>query len=241
MPELWLPEHVIGQLEKGKGFRGFVEAMRESPVDVRTLAEVLTPYASAKRLAKAGMIAEVREGGRAALEGRLEKADEKELKGLGEAFFETLYETLASLQDTAQREQTLSVLLRLAIKFLHSPNKADKTTGIRIINRMVGVKKLGASVDFAWTSNSALAKGLNDGEVVQAIFGESAHEEIIKQSGEVLHFLLGLGELSVPALSTIWRCCTEKHEGLSLAALELLTLLLSSLPSTVRFLVEVVV
>ena len=110
----------------------------------------------------------------------------------------------------------------------------DKIKGMTVIKSMIEVKKPGdSSIRTACTDKAAIAKRFEALGLVPAIFGENAHERIIEQSCELLKFLCGHDALSPEGLSTIWRCCTEKHEELSQAGFKLLVGLLPFLSGDV--------
>ena len=169
---------------------------------------------------------------------RFENLNEKDLKALeDETIFSRFYQILEFTlgASATANDSVLTIILHLAVKMLKSANRSMKLNGIKILNRMISSKKAEKGVDLTWKNKKSLLDEFSKSDVVQAIFGETAHEEVIKQSGEILMLLINGSEFTTKHLESIWKCCTEKHENISEVCFELLSILLLYLPLTVCY------
>jgi len=65
---------------------------------------------------------------------------------------------------------------------------------------------------------------LNDNNVLESIYTESPHPELIKRSLEML-FMRTTDKKNIPdgkLIDVIWKCCTERHEAVGKAAFTVL-------------------
>lgn len=71
-------------------------------------------------------------------------------------------------------------------------------------------------------------------KVIDFIFKENPHSELIKRSYNIL-FILAQDEVTFPIeiVNNIWSCCVEKHEDIIRAGFELITELSNCLPISV--------
>ncbi len=128
------------------------------------------------------------------------------------------------------RESALAEVMGLGVRLLRSPNIKHKLLGMSVLVRMKGRQ---AGDCMYWTELSEYAKRLHDSGFVEAVFGESAHEEIIRKAPEMLLFLIKEKEFSGSDLALVWRCCVEKHEDVTRRAFEVLAGLLPEFYETV--------
>ena len=75
------------------------------------------------------------------------------------------------------------------------------------------------------------AKWIIDQKILEFIFVENPHVELIKRSTEILR-LLALDEklMTADIIEMLWSCCKEKHEEIVRATLELIKDLAEILP-----------
>jgi len=49
-------------------------------------------------------------------------------------------------------------------------------------------------------------------KLIETVFGENTHLEIVKRSGCILKFLAKMSSLPLEAIDLIWKCQLGKHE-----------------------------
>ncbi len=159
-----------------------------------------------------------------------------DFKGLDAAMVDRLYGVLECLykpQDaTTADECALTDVLRLSVFMLKSQTLQTKLKGLSILGRMM-TQAIPRDVALVWKSQEALAATLTTSPFIETVFGESAHQEVIRRCKDVMRFLVEKKELTGPQVVIMWQCCIEKHEDISRSAFDLLTWLLPHFPVVV--------
>lgn len=163
---------------------------------------------------------------------RLLKLEEKEAKIIDEEFVVSLCCTLEGLyisDDEGEcKQQALNILIQLAVCLLKSPNRLNRLKGLNMIMLMAGDGKR-ESNPILWKNVQELAKKLIEYQIIQILFGEDAHEEIINKSQGILFLLVDNDALTDESLKSIWDCCCGKQESVAKSALGMLKILLNEL------------
>ena len=133
----------------------------------------------------------------------------------------------------ARKEGALNVLIKLAVCLLNSPNRLNRLKGLNIITLMAGEGKREHNY-LIWKNPKNLAKKLIDLKIIQILFGENTHEEIINKCQMILFLLIDNNCFTDESLKSIWECCCGNQESVAKSALEMLKILLSEFSITVN-------
>ena len=160
------------------------------------------------------------------------KLEEKEIKIIDEDFIVLLCSTLEGLfisdDEDERKQEALNIIIQLAFCLLKSPNRLNRLKGLNMITLMAGDAKR-ENNPLLWKDVQELAKKLIEYQIIQILFGEDAHEEIINKCQGILFLLVDNEALTEESLKAIWACCCGKQESVAKSALEMLRLLLSEL------------
>jgi len=132
-----------------------------------------------------------------------------------------------------KRDSVMQIILKLCMRMIRAPNITTKNAGRKYIQKMIENKK--ENLDLTWSSLDILAKKLMEFNIIDTIFGATAHEEIIKKSAQIMLFLISSKALSQQNIEDIWSCCLNKHETLAISFFEVLQILLNYIPDNVFF------
>lgn len=82
-----------------------------------------------------------------------------------------------------------------------------------------------------WLNEEKYAHWIINEKIIEFIFVENPHVELIKRSGEILRLLAQDEKLFSPEIiEMLWSCCKEKHEDIVRATLDLIQELAVYLP-----------
>lgn len=74
-----------------------------------------------------------------------------------------------------------------------------------------------------WLNNEKYSKWILDQKILEFIFTENPHVELIKRSFELLRLLAADEKFFTPEIvEMLWSCCKDKHEDIIRASLDLI-------------------
>ena len=123
--------------------------------------------------------------------------------------------------------------LALALKCMRAPNLEKRLAGLTEIKDLINIsmRKLEYMEQMqeregtaeappspsAWTNPDLLVDWLQREQVVELIFGEGLHDQVVRRCHEVLRFLALRGAFDGRLLDLIWRASLDKHESVKQA------------------------
>lgn len=168
---------------------------------------------------------------------RLQNLSEKELKEIDK---ESVTRVLNDLKDfftiSMSENETAELVeknqLTMALRFLKSTYLEKRLKGISDIKTMIEKteqaqyllkKKQGAVIDYdmqgvrmtkppKFITQEILKEWIVTNKLLEIVFGENTHLEIVKRSGCILKFLAKLQALPEDAVDLLWKCQLGKHE-----------------------------
>ena len=141
------------------------------------------------------------------------------------------------------KEQSLEVMLNMAISLIKSPILNCKLTGLGLIIKMLDKKEEEKAAaekkeedKMKWANRTELAKQIINLKLIENIFDENAHQEVLRRSQEILIFLLDNSYFPNGMSSIIWKCCMSKHEDIVRVSFSILINLLPKFNEMVNLL-----
>ena len=123
------------------------------------------------------------------------------------------------LDDKERRYVALKTILTISVSMINLPKMTSRLTGIGMINKMVSRK----DKIWKWSKIEALAEALVELMVIQTIFNENPHEEIISRSNDIIQLMLDNKLLEQYHIKRIWKSCSNKNENIARQSVEILT------------------
>lgn len=176
---------------------------------------------------------------------RLDNLTENEMKELDKDIIKrTIYilKSYISISDSDNANQIAEVYeLKIAQKYLRCPFFEKKVRGINdlkdIFFKVKNKEKSRSQLEqmnleaTKWLTFERYAKWIVDEKIVEFIFQENPHVELIKRSLEILYILTMQEQFFSPQIiDSLWICCTQKHEDISRATFDLIQELAQYLP-----------
>ncbi len=130
---------------------------------------------------------------------------------------------LATAEDSRQAKSMFSsAILITGMKLLQSANVSLRVNGLAALNQLLAIK-----------ADDDLPRKLAEQRLVETIFCENSHEEVISRAKDVLAQMVYQNVFLAEHVGCVWACCVDKNEDISRAALGTLTGLLDSFPESV--------
>lgn len=85
-----------------------------------------------------------------------------------------------------------------------------------------------------WKNFKNFAKKLIELKIIEILFGEKAHEELINKCQGIIFLLIDNNSFTDEHVISIWECCCGNQETVAKSALDILKLLLSELSISVN-------
>jgi ubiquitin C-terminal hydrolase len=140
----------------------------------------------------------------------------------------------------------LTMRLALALKCLRTPNLEKRLHGLSEIKEMIALllrkqdwlQSAGPIepespvllLQMAQAPSDVLVEWIQQEKVVELIFGEALHDQLVRRCVEVLIFLAMRGQMDSRLLSLMWRASLDKHESVKQAIYGTLVELTAHLP-----------
>jgi ubiquitin C-terminal hydrolase len=167
---------------------------------------------------------------------RLQNLNLKELKEFNRDFVMSLLEAIGLIGKCLDRHrnpyEVVELLeLQINLKLVTCPFLEKRVKGMNELSEIINrLKPKSAGVEYKparWLTSGALVKWLEANNVVELLFSENSHLELIKRASEVLAFISSCNKLTERHLDLIWSASQAKHESL---AKQTYTLLIELLP-----------
>ena len=210
------------------------------------LAFLLAPFKNLRDVAKPETLKDLVEEGKATFCKRIEKLDEKEIKDMNKDLFSDSMETLRGfLKLYLTKEEAAKFIqeqnVQISLKFLNSPYLEKRLYGIGEIKRMIQqaitdqqMKRYPNQTNNLPNNESLetniLAHWIIDQKILNLIFNENAHAELIKRSSFLLTYLSSENLLTKEMLDSIWKCQQGKHEDIVRAIYDIIKEIVEFLP-----------
>ena len=123
------------------------------------------------------------------------------------------------LDDKERRYVALKSILTISVSMINLPKMTSRLTGIGMINKMVGRK----DKIWKWSKIEQLAEALVELMIIQTIFNENPHEEIISRSNDIIQLMLDNKLVEPYHIKIIWKSCSNKNENIARQSVEILT------------------
>mmetsp|Transcript_19956 Transcript_19956/g.36937 ORF Transcript_19956/g.36937 Transcript_19956/m.36937 type:complete len:2099 (-) Transcript_19956:32-6328(-) len=136
--------------------------------------------------------------------------------------------SLSSLHNSQEFNQDIE--LSLCLQLFYCPLLEKRIKGLSDIKAVLN--KATSQRQQVRFNGEFLSAWLIDNRIIEAIFKESAHTELIKRSGELISFLIDHGKLSDTHLEMIWKCSIGKHKSFTSEIYKLVVELASKLTDT---------
>ena len=135
---------------------------------------------------------------------------------------------LAVAEDSrGAKTMVAAAVMITGVKLIQTQNVALRVNGLTALNLLISMK-----------SDDDLGRKLAEQQLVEAIFCENLHEEVISRSRDVLLFLLAENAFKPEFVNFVWNCCVDKNEDIARSALAVLTGLLPKLTESVLLTAE---
>lgn len=169
---------------------------------------------------------------------RLDNLQESEIKELEkDILHDVIYvfrEYMLVIQTPAEADQAAELReLQVALKYLRCPFFEKRVRGINEFKEIYH-KVMNASVKSRsqnpdqykvtkWLSAPKFAEWILENRIIEFIFSENPHVELIKRSSEFIR-LLAMDELTLTTdiVDLLWVCASEKHEDIKRSTLDLI-------------------
>lgn len=210
------------------------------------LAFLLAPFKNLRAVAKPEALKDLVESGKITFCKRIEKLDEKEIKDMNKDLFSESMETLKGfLKLYLTKEEAAKFIqeqnVQISLKFLKSPYLEKRLYGIGEIKRMIQqnvadqqMRRYAMQTKNLQNNESlnanALAHWIIDQKILELIFNENAHAELIKRSSFLLTYLSSESLLTKEMLDFIWNCQQGKHEDIVRAIYDTFKEIVENLP-----------
>ena len=222
------------------GFHAVLERVgREPRVNFNAVRLLLRPFAKIKDLLSRHALQTfmrqaygvVMRSLKAITDEQLKQEDRKSIADLTKQLDQLLQ--CAKLQNASRAVDDFS--LALALKCLRAPNLEKRLSGLSEIKELiaVSVRKDEYMEDvrervrqgqqppppppLPWTTPDLLVQWVRKMQVVELIFGEGLHDQVVRRCVDVLVFLAMRGALDERVLDMVWRASLDKHESVKQA------------------------
>ena len=162
---------------------------------------------------------------------RLQELTERDLKELEGDSFKRLWVILENFESSYNKnaKETIQRLtLRVAILLTRSQILKKRIQGISEIKEFLkSIQNREKSYDKYVHHDTGLDKQkvlelFEEEELIDIIFGESTHAEIVRRSQDIVLFYVFQENLTKSHIDLIWKCCFEKHEDISRSSVSIL-------------------
>jgi len=166
------------------------------------------------------------------LEGRLEGLTDKEVRELDKLLVTKTIATLKMFLNLFDPEQTArkaeSLELKVAERCLKSAFFEKRVKGLNELKEMYWRVRNSANKDFQpkvqWLTLERLGEWLEAAGILEFVFLENPHDELIKRSADVVRGMAQGGALKEEHVALIWSCARgDKHENVVRATYELVS------------------
>ena len=174
----------------------------------------------------------------------------EEFKATTKASLVSVVEHLSAiLMDVMPSEQVGEVTERfqldVSLKCLGSPSLEKRLQGLQVINSLIEMaarKETTRSFQSTygpsgysypstvhtrmpttkWLSSSALLSWIQENKIVDELFGEKMHQELLKRSNDLFRFITSNGKLTTEHLDALWGSCMGKDEPVMSAIFQII-------------------
>lgn len=228
----WFTNQIVAYLVR-EAFPKIFNLVKQK-IPLKLLIDIIDPYASGITTKKDEFIDFAKKIHKDLLP-KLQKIESSDMKQIDIGTMirlQSILEAFFTWQNARSgRDQSLEIMLNMAISLIKSSYLNCKLTGLGIIVKMLD-KKEEEKVEkkeeekMRWSNTRELAKQIVNSKLIENIFDENAHEEILKRSQEILIFLLDNNYYSSGMSSILWKCCMSKHEDIARVSFAILASLL---------------
>ncbi len=222
------------------------------PLDA--VAIFVAPFKAVKSIALPEVVKPLVDCGKETFLNRIQSIDAKDIKDINK---EQIAGSLSAMRDLLRLqfsdEEAAKVVetheMLLSLKFIQSPFLEKRLQGVGDIRKMIErVEPLSTVQRYitqtqkgagSWFTAEYLAKWIISNRILDAIFNENVHPELVKRATFVLGFLARRELVSAEIIELLWRSQLEKHEDIVRAVYDAFREILGFLAPEVSFIFSV--
>jgi len=192
------------------------------------LTTLVAPFKSIQPIATEEICERIVKAIKKMLTQRVESLEDRDMKDISKntikEFMNLMRKILSSLSNNIEAIKIMqNYEMLLSLKFIRSTSLEKRLNGLAEIRRLIDESRSDYENYYESTAKkkiteaSNLAKWIIEQKVLESIYDENAHAQIIRRSSHILIFLLKQKLITNDILDLMWNCQKNKHEDIVLA------------------------
>ena len=194
------------------------------------VAMLVAPFKSVKSIARPEVVKPLVEAGKDTFLQRIQNIDAKDIKDINK---EQISGSMLAIKDLLKLqfsdEEASKIVetheMLLSRKFIQSPYLEKRLQGVGDIRKLIEktepastsqrhIVQASLQQSNLWFTGDYLAKWIISNKILEVIFNENVHSELVKKSKNILIFLARKDMVTAEIIELVWKSQIDKHEDI---------------------------